>query len=732
MSSPRPTAAPKTHLCRRRDLRIIPVRHRHEVSVVVKDPVGLQYHRMRADEWFVLDRLDGRTSIADLTRAYNTRFAPTHVRDADIGHLVYRFHRLGLLVSATDNQAAVLQKRRRDTDRQQWMSSLGSLLFIRFPGFDPEPLLRKTYPWIRPWLGRHGWFAWFTLVFAAAFILVVQSDRWMSEAATIPMWLHGQTLLWLAAVIGLSKALHELGHAIACKHYGGECHQIGPMLLVFTPALYCDTSDSWTLPSRWRRWMIGAAGIMVEITLASIAAIVWAMTGPGPVHVIASQVMVVCGISTALFNANPLLRYDGYYMLADAVDVPNLAQRSRALATHHLVRLCTGIRTPIIEPIEGLGRVGLWAYAIASWLYRNLLMLVIFWMLVTFLRPVGLESLGILLACLALIMLVFSQLKNIFRPLRSPSTRHQMKPIRLALSLVFLAGIAYLGTIPWPDRLWVSGRITPRTEYPVYVQSPGMLNRVWHRGGDRVARGAVIAELVDPKATLALRKAEDRVRVQRAKLDAIRAQAIDQPERLNEIESQQSMLEELESQRRRRQDRVDALRIVAPASGVLIDGPATPETSSGAADEPLTLATWSGTPSDAKNIGGTFVAGTELASVWSDGLLEAEFYVDQSDTLRFAVGADVDLMVRHRPETILSGCVDRMDAVRTDRQHDASRRDDAASDAPEPSPQYLVRVRLDDSDAALLGARVEARIHGRPRSTWERVWHRLTGLVRMR
>ena len=118
-------------------------------------------------------------------------------------------------------------------------------------------------------------------------------------------------------MIGGTKVFHELGHALICKHFGGECHQIGPMLLVFTPALYCDTSDSWMLPSRWQRAAVGMAGVATEILLAAVATMVWVSTAPGLTHYIAMNVMLVCSVSTLLFNANPLLRYDGYYVLSD-------------------------------------------------------------------------------------------------------------------------------------------------------------------------------------------------------------------------------------------------------------------------------------------------------------------------------------------------------------------------------------------------------------------------------
>ena len=138
-----------------------------------------------------------------------------------------------------------------------------------------------------------------------------------------------RNLFWLLLAIGAVKVLHELGHALACKHFGGEVHELGFMLLVFAPCLYCDVSDAWRLPSKWQRIAVSAAGMVVELVLAALATIVWWYAQPGVVQLVALNIMIVCTVSTLLVNGNPLLRYDGYYILSDLVETPNLWQRSR-------------------------------------------------------------------------------------------------------------------------------------------------------------------------------------------------------------------------------------------------------------------------------------------------------------------------------------------------------------------------------------------------------------------
>ncbi len=138
-----------------------------------------------------------------------------------------------------------------------------------------------------------------------------------------------RNLLWLLATIGCVKVLHELGHALACKHFGGQVPEMGVLLLVFVPCLYCDVTDAWRFTSKWQRIVVSAAGMMVELVIASLATIVWWYAQPGLVQLVALDVMIVSTVHTLAVNGNPLLRYDGYYILSDLVESPNLWQRSR-------------------------------------------------------------------------------------------------------------------------------------------------------------------------------------------------------------------------------------------------------------------------------------------------------------------------------------------------------------------------------------------------------------------
>ena len=470
----------------RADLQAVQTRHKHESAVVVKDPIAMNYHRLRPDEYFVLQSLDGQTSLEQIQQGYHRRFAPQKVTPVELNQLLFRFHQSGLTISDAAMQGDRLTDRRRKDRRQRWMQQISGILFIRFPGVDPEPLLRRLYPIARPWLSRFGMTLAIAICLIAAMVFTTHWERFAAEFPKMNDWLRLEAVFILAAVIGCTKVLHEIGHALTCKHFGGECHQIGPMLLVFTPALYCDTSDSWMLPSRWQRAAVGLAGIATEVLLAAIATFVWVTTAPGLVHYIAMNVMLVCSVSTLLFNANPLLRYDGYYVLSDLCDVPNLAEKSRKLLAGHANQLMFGFDELPPELMTASARFWMLTYALLATAYRWSLTLLILWFVSLVLRPYGLESLGRLLCLFAAGGLLLSLFRSPAQFLRNPARRRQIRMKPALVSMFVIVGLVTLGFYPLPSGVSTSARIVPRNESPIYITTPGLLRTVNKLPGETV------------------------------------------------------------------------------------------------------------------------------------------------------------------------------------------------------------------------------------------------------
>src|SRR5208337_844269 len=194
-----------------------------------------------------------------------------------------------------------------------------------------------------------AWF--FTLsiagMLAAFFFVAIHFETFHAKLPTYHEFFTWQTIGYLWLALGLVKVIHEFGHGLSCRHFGGEVHEMGAMLLCLTPCLYCNVSDAWTLPSKWRRMIIGFAGIYVELVIASLATVVWWNSASQPfLHNLSLGLMVVCSVNTVLFNGNPLLRFDGYYILADWLEIPNLRERANRFLGQITGEFCLGIEHP--------------------------------------------------------------------------------------------------------------------------------------------------------------------------------------------------------------------------------------------------------------------------------------------------------------------------------------------------------------------------------------------------
>jgi putative peptide zinc metalloprotease protein len=721
----------------RADLRVVHTRHKHESAVVIKDPIGMKYHRMRDDEYFVLRRLDGTRTLQQMCNEYESRFAPDRVSPTQLNQLLFRFHQSGLTISDALMQGDRLTDRRRKERRDRWLQQISGILFIRFPGVDPEPLLGRLYPIVRPFLGRIGRVAAVILCAIALATFAVRWDQFTAEFPQMSSWLQLDAILILACVVGVTKVLHELGHAISCKHFGGECHQIGPMLLVFTPALYCDTSDSWMLPSRFQRAWVGLSGVAVEVVIAAAATLVWAATAPGLVHYIAMNVMLVCSVSTLLFNANPLLRYDGYYVLSDLVDVPNLAEKSRTLLSAHLSHLLLGIDEVPAEPESIVSRFWMLTYATLAAAYRWGLTILILWFVSLMLRPYGLESLGRVLCLLAATGLVVTLLRGPVRFFKNPARRRMIRMKRLVWSMVAIAATVCLACVPFRSGVSAAARIVPRNETPIYISTGGLLSSVQATPGDHVQAGEVVATLFNHDVELEYLKAKGRFELQQSIVESLARAQLDATEAASELPAAESLLDDLRRQLETRESRREGLQLRAPVTGTLIAAAnRTPQPES---DDSLIngqLVSWTGQPTDQENHRCYVQPGLELMTVVADERWDAELVLSQSDVQRFEPGAKVKLACEANPAKVIRGVVTDISRSNWRVDQDAQRRDDrSAVGRQQPAgTSYTVRVALDDNETATLvaGATATARVQTEPLSLFGRATRLLNGLLRFR
>ncbi|HEX4147983.1 MAG TPA: site-2 protease family protein, partial [Pirellulales bacterium] len=426
--------------------RALPLRARPELSIYrldtggarmwgVKDPVALRYYQLGEEEHFILNCLNGRVSPEEIRRRFARAFAPRTISLARLQNFLAALHQQGLVVSERPGQGAALRSRRQRQRRERFFAGITNPLAVRFRGLDPDRFLS--------WLDRGCRWIFSPAAITASLLLMVTAlatvllhpDLLLTSLADFPAYCTPRNLFWLAIVVSALKVLHELGHALACKHWGAECHEIGLMLLVFAPCLYCNVSDAWTLPARWQRIAISAAGMYAECLVAAGCTLVWYASEPGWLHSLALNVMIVGSVSTIVFNGNPLLRYDGYYILSDLVEVPNLGQRAsdalKALAAWWFL----GKQLPI-DTHFGRREWLLAAYAAASGVYRWLVVLAFLWLTQMALKPLHMEVVSGALGLVFFITLL-APLVMLAGTLRRPTLR----PRRLSRRLLLRGGL---------------------------------------------------------------------------------------------------------------------------------------------------------------------------------------------------------------------------------------------------------------------------------------------------
>jgi putative peptide zinc metalloprotease protein len=330
----------------RGDLVVTQQKFEARTYYVIKDPISLQYFRLTAEDYYLATLFDGKRTFREVREAYIERFPYLRLEYSaeEIDQRILRFANDLALLQFLSVQGMRL-KQRLDASKQakkkkgSFYNAVNKVFFSRFSIYDPDRLFaRMARPiwWI--WTKTALWIST-ALVAAAIFVFIRNYD---SGAAMMSQFFsfNNLALIWVTTII--IKSIHEFGHGLTCKHFGGEVHEVGVMLLVFTPYFFVNVSDSWVMPKRRHRILISAAGIYVELVLAALATFLWAVVQPGQFQQLLYNVMVIASISTIIFNANPLMRFDGYYILTDLIEVPNLQGKSRAFIGHKVKQLLFG------------------------------------------------------------------------------------------------------------------------------------------------------------------------------------------------------------------------------------------------------------------------------------------------------------------------------------------------------------------------------------------------------
>ena len=466
--------------------------YREQVWYVVQDQSGGRYHRLSPAAHALVMAMDGGPTVQVLWEQANASATGDLCTQNEIVDLLVQLHAADLLqADATPDSAALFDrfnKKRIQTLKQLLLNPMS----LKLPLIDPDRFLNRAMPHLNWCFAMPGLLLWLLIVLPA---LVLAGQHWAELTHNLSdRVLSSSNLLVMALVYPVVKLLHEFGHAFATKKWGGAVHEMGLMFLVFVPVPYVDASASSAFPSKYRRAIVAAAGMLTELVLAALAMYVWLLAEPGVVRAIAFNVMLIAGVSTLVVNGNPLLRYDAYFILTDLIEMPNLAQRGPKYLTYLWDRYVFG--APELEvPQESIGeRRWLALYTPLAWCYRTMVTVSI----VLFLAG-EFFVFGVVLAVWgAFTLLALPLWKGYRHVVRSPVLqRRRVRAVRISLALV--GSVVLLAFVmPAPLHTRADGVIWLPDQSILHAGGNGFFQRWLVPPGTVVTRGTPIYLLDDP------------------------------------------------------------------------------------------------------------------------------------------------------------------------------------------------------------------------------------------
>ena len=470
--------------------------HRHhyrgERWYLLQDPASARVHRFTPAARLLLAAMDGERTVDDLWQLACRRLGDDAPTQDEVIQLLGQLHASDLLSTDVSPDVAELfergQKQKAAKSRRSWANPMA----IRIPLVDPGRFLDRFVPLWRLIWGLPGALVWLLVVVPA---LLMLPAHWPDLTGNLSdRVLAADNLLLVALVFPLLKALHELGHATATRATGGEVHDMGLMMLVLMPIPYVDASSSTVLRSRWRRALIGAAGMVVELFMAALAFYAWLALEPGFARAVCFNVMLVAGVSTVVFNGNPLLRYDAYYILADITELPNLGQRATRYWGYLFERYVVRVKDTVSNVPTTSERLWLFFYGLLSFVYRMFVTVAI-----ALFIGAKFFFIGVVLALWAVAMMAVMPLVRALRHLQTRQSLRERRARILGAAAVLVAALGVLASVvPVPQRSLAQGVVWLPEHSILHAGANGFVRSVQAAAGAPVHAGQTLVERFDP------------------------------------------------------------------------------------------------------------------------------------------------------------------------------------------------------------------------------------------
>ncbi|MDX2109142.1 MAG: hypothetical protein SFY80_02765 [Verrucomicrobiota bacterium] len=473
---------------------------RGESWYVIGDPYTNNFYRFRPTAQAFIARLDGKMTVEEVWNTCLKANPDETPGQQEVIQALAQLHAANLIVSDLPPDASQMFNRVVKQRQQKVKNLLSNFLFLRIPVWDPDRFLNRIRPAIHLLINNWVLIAWVLLCITG---LKVAADNYKELLSSSAQVLEPRNLALLYITWGVVKFLHEMGHAAMTKRFGGEVHNMGLMFLVFTPVPYVDATAAWGFRERYKRILVGSAGMMVEFAIASVAVIIWSAVGsPGAIKQIAYNIIFLSSVSTLLFNINPLMRFDGYYILCDLLDVPNLQSVSFNQLRYTLERYVFRMKQAVPVAITRRGAFWLNMFGAVSSVYRVVLLtgIILF---------IGQQffGVGIVLAVFGLVMWAIVPVVKlgIYVLTNSRLQRVRMRACGIIFGTLGLI-VLFICLFPWPMHFRSPGVIRAHNSQQFINQTDGYMRELLAKPGTWVQAGQPLLRLENPGIDPQLRR----------------------------------------------------------------------------------------------------------------------------------------------------------------------------------------------------------------------------------
>jgi putative peptide zinc metalloprotease protein len=537
--------------------------HRHEYRgqdwYVLQDHSSGRFHRFSVAAYQLIGLMDGRHDMDQIWKHASQSLAENSLTQGQAIQLLAQLYKADALSTDVSPDTEELFQRQYTSQRRLKLQKWKSPLSIRVPLIDPDKFIVATLPLVSKLFSIWGLLFWLLVVGSST---VMAFTHWPELTENlVDRVLAGQNVLVLLLTFPLVKLVHEFGHAYAARVQGGEIHEMGVMFLILMPIPYVDATSSSAFASRWQRALVASAGMLTELFIASIALHIWLSVEPGFISAVMYNTMIIAGVSTLLFNANPLIRFDGYYILVDLIEIPNLGTRSTRYLGYLIQKYLFGVEG-IKSPANAPGERGWFlAYGIASFIYR--LFLISF---IVFLLADQYFIVGIILAIWAVVMMaimpVYKQIKFLMTNKKLSGKRTRA----ITISIAFIALLGGLALLPVQLVTVVEGVVWADQDSRVRMDSQGFVDEILVNNGEQVHAGQVILVCKNFELEANQQRLQAQLAQLRAQYDAVTSGGRFQQDRI-QAELAKEQIIATEAQLLKVEKQIDLLRIKSPADG---------------------------------------------------------------------------------------------------------------------------------------------------------------------